>query len=386
MIAGIKRVVVALLLIAILGAVLHYGRRWYDASRDVQSTDDAYIRAEVTDVSPRVTGYAVEVLVDDNMPVKAKQPLVRIDSRDFRVNVEKSQATLDQANASVAQVEASRQLEISKITVAEAVQRSAEAQAKNAELTLSRATELLAKGAGTQATFDAMTAAEIQARSAVDQAVANLAYEREQLAVIDANEAVARAQVDSAKAALASATIALEDMQVWAPIAGIVADRKTRVGEFVVAGSKMLSIVPLDNLWIEANYRETQIGQMKVSDPVRVDLDSYPGKPLCGYVQSIAPASGSEFALIPPDNATGNFTKIVRRFTVRIRFNAREPNIALARAGMSVETAVSVSTSDADTPGERGRRVGCAFDPGKDIIERPLTKLPDHPGLSHASP
>jgi membrane fusion protein (multidrug efflux system) len=386
MIAGLRRVAVTLCLMAALAAAAYYGWRWYEVSRDVQVTDNAYIRGEITNLSSRVTGYAVEVLFDDNMPVKATQVVVRIDPRDFRMTVEKSQAALEQAKASLVQIGDQRDLERSKIAVAEAALRSAQAQAKNAEVTLTRATELLQKGAGTQATFDSTTAAAVQARSAVDQANANLAYEREQLAVIDSNEAVAKAQVDSANAALLSAKFALDDTEVWAPIDGIIADRKTRVGEYVTAGTTMLAIVPIDNLWIEANYRETQIERMKIGDPVRITVDTYPDRPLCGYVESIAPASGSEFALIPPDNATGNFTKIVRRFTVRIRFNTTETNASLARPGMSVETAVAVSTPDGVSPIERGHRIGCAFDPAKDVVERPLTKLPEHPGLGRARP
>jgi membrane fusion protein (multidrug efflux system) len=389
MIAGMKRVAFALCLVAALGAASYYAWRWYELSRDVQDTDNAYVRGEITNLSSRVTGYAVEVLFDDNMPVKASQVVVRIDPRDFRMTVEKSQAALEQAKANLAQVGDQRELERSKIAVAEAALRSAEAQAKNAEIVLARATELLQKGAGTQATFDSATAAAVQARSAVDQANASLAYEREQLAVIDSNEAVAKAQVDSADAALLSAKFALDDTEVWAPIDGIIADRKTRVGEYVTAGTTMLAIVPIDNLWIEANYRETQIGHMKIGDPVRITVDAHPDRPLCGYVESIAPASGSEFALIPPDNATGNFTKIVRRFTVRIRFNATEPNASLARPGMSVETAVAVvvvSTPDAASPVERGHRIGCSFDPVKDVVERPLNRLPEHPGLGRARP
>ena len=115
---------------------------------------------------------------------------------------------------------------------------------------------------------------------------------------------------------------ALADTAVWAPIDGVVANRKTRVGEYVAAGTRMLSIVPIENLWVEVNYRETQVGGMKVGDPVRVGVDTYPGRPICGYVEAILLAAGSEFALILPDNATVNFTKIVRRFTVRIRFRS----------------------------------------------------------------
>jgi membrane fusion protein (multidrug efflux system) len=165
---------------------------------------------------------------------------------------------------------------------------------------------------------------------------------------------------------LLSAKFALADTAVWTPIDGIVANRKTRVGEYVPAGTRMLSIVPISDLWVEADYRETQIGRMKVGDPVRIDVDTYAGSPICGYVEAILPAAGSEFALIPPDNATGNFTKIVRRFTVRLRFNARDANAVLARPGMSVETAIAVSTPDNASPNERGNRVGCSFDPSKD--------------------
>ena len=148
----------------------------------------------------------------------------------------------------------------------------------------------------------------------------------------------------------------------------------------------MLSIVPTENLWVEANYRETQTGRMKVGDPVRIDVDTYPGSRICGYVEGILAAAGAEFARIPPDNATGNFTKIVRRFTLRIRSNVRDANAALARPGMSVEPAVAVSTPDSTSPTERGNRVGCSFDPSKDMVERSLTRLPEHPGLGRARP
>src|SRR5271165_714360 len=310
MIAGLKRVLIALVLIVVLAAAGLFGWRWYDRSRDVQVTDDAYIRGEITDISARVTGYAVEVLTDDNMPVKAAQVLVRIDPRDFRMSVERAQATLDQAKAALQQVGAQRELERSKILVAEAALRSAQAQLKNAEVALQRSTILAARNFASQATVDADTAAAAQTRSAVDEAMANLAFEHEQLVVIDSNEAMARAQVASAEAALLSAKFALNDTEIWSPIDGIVANLKTRVGEYVTAGTHMMSVVPLDNPWIEANYRETQVGRMKVGDPVHIYIDTYPGKRECGYVESIAPASGSEFALIPPDNATGNFTKI----------------------------------------------------------------------------
>ena len=384
--AGLKRVAVALALIVVLVPAGYYLWRWYDRSRDVQTTNDAYVRGEITDLSSRVSGYAVEVLSDDGMPVRAADVVVRIDPRDYRMAVEKAEAALNQAKADLAAAVASRELGKSKVAVAEAALRSAEAQATNSDTTLTRAAILAKDKFGTQAALDDAQAAGVKAHSEVDQATANLAYENQQLVVIDANVDVAKARIGSDEAALLTAKFALEDTAVWAPIDGIVANRKTRVGEYVAAGTRMLSIVPINDLWVEANYRETQIGRMKVGDPVRIDVDAYPDRPICGYVEAVLPAAGSEFALIPPDNATGNFTKIVRRFTVRIRFSPRDANAVLARPGMSVETAVAVSTPDNASPTERGNRVECSFDPSKDMIERTITKLPEHPGLGRARP
>ena len=386
MIAGLKRIAIGVVLIVVLVPAGYYAWRWYDRSRDVQTTNDAYVRGEITDLSSRVSGYAVEVLSDDGMPIKATEVVVRIDPRDFRMAVEKAEAALNQAKADLAAVVASLELEKSKISVAEAALRSAEAQAKNSDITLTRATILAKDRFGTQAALDDAQAAEVKAHSEVDEATANLAYENQQLVVMNANVDVAKARVGSAEAALLAAKFSLADTAVWAPIDGVVANRKTRVGEYVTAGTSMLSIVPINDLWVEANYRETQIGRMKVGDPVRVNVDTYPDRPICGYVEAVLPAAGSEFALVPPDNATGNFTKIVRRFTVRIRFSPRDANAALARPGMSVETAVAVSTPDNASPSERGNRVGCTFDPSKDMVERTLTKLPEHPGLGRARP
>nr|HEV8010412.1 HlyD family secretion protein [Bradyrhizobium sp.] len=386
MMAGLKRIAVVLVAVLVLAPAGFFVWRWYDRSRDVQTTNDAYVRGEITDLSSRVSGYAVDLLFDDGMPVKATDVVVAIDPRDFRMAVEKAEAALNQAKADLTAVVASRELGKSKVAVAEAALRSAEAQAKNSDSILMRAAALYKDRFGTEAALDDAQAAGVKAHSGVDQATADLAYENQQLVVIDANVGVAKARVDSAEAALLSAKFALADTAVWAPIDGIVANRKVRVGEYVAAGTPMLSIVPIKNLWVEANYRETQIGRMKIGDPVRIDIDTYPRRPICGYVEAILPAAGSEFALIPPDNATGNFTKIVRRFVVRIRFNRRDTDAALARPGMSVETAVAVSTPDHASPAELGRRVGCSFDPSKDMVERTLTKLPEHPGLGRARP
>jgi membrane fusion protein, multidrug efflux system len=302
------------------------------------------------------------------------------------MGVEKAQAALDQAKANLEQVRAQRALQQSKIAVAEASLRSAQAQAKNADITLQRSTALLARSVAPQSTVDSDTAATATAHATVDAASSNVALEREQLSVLEAEEAVAKAQIASSEAALLSAKFDLMDTETWAPIDGIVANLRTRVGTYVAAGTQMMSVVPVHELWVDANYRETQTTYMKGGDPARINVDAHPQNPICGYVESIAPASGTEFALIPPDNATGNFTKIVRRFTVRLRFNARDANAPLARPGMSVETEVAVSKSGTDDATARARSIACNFDPAVDIVKHIPTQLPEHPGLGRARP
>jgi membrane fusion protein (multidrug efflux system) len=178
MIAGLKRIATVVAFIVVLVPAGFFVWRWYDSSRDVQTTNDAYVQGEITQISSRVSGYAVEVLFDDGMPVKATDVVVRIDPRDFRMAVERAEAALEQGKTEVAQVEVKRQLQQSKITVAEAALRSAEAQAKNSDSTLMRATVLYRQRFGTQAALDDAEAAGVQAHSTVDQATANFAYER----------------------------------------------------------------------------------------------------------------------------------------------------------------------------------------------------------------
>ena len=190
--------------------------------------------------------------------------------------------------------------------------------------------------------------------------------------VLKADIRVAETKVQDAEAAAMTARRALEDTQVWAPIAGTVANRRTRVGEYVTVGTRMLSIVPAEGLWIEANFRETQLKEMKPDQAVAITLDTFGARRVCGYVEAIGPASGSEFALVPPDNATGNFTKIVRRFPVRIRPSKSDANRSLLKPGMSTSVKVAVARDNAD---------GCRFDPVRDRQERRLAKLPPHPGL-----
>ena len=369
---AILRLFVLLVLLAASAAGAWFMLGVWDASATVQGTEDAYVHGEITALSPRVAGYAVAIEADDDDAVSAKQVLVRIDPRDYAAALDRAAAAVDQAKAQLGQAKSKLDLQASTIEVAEAALKGAEAQATNAETTLKRATELLSRGSGTQATFDSASAAAVGARATADQARAQLHLQRSQVDVLKADVRVAETKVQDAEAAAMTARRALEDTQVWAPIAGTVANRRTRVGEYVTVGTRMLSIVPAEGLWIEANFRETQLKDMKPDQPVAITLDTFGARRVCGYVEAIGPASGSEFALVPPDNATGNFTKIVRRFPVRIRPSNADSNRGLLKPGMSARVRVAVAAPNAD---------GCLFDPARDRQERRLAKLPPHPGL-----
>jgi membrane fusion protein (multidrug efflux system) len=368
----IRRVLIAVCLLAAGGAAWWYGWRSWDMHSGVQSTQDAYVRGEITTLSPRVSGYAVAILFDENERVEAKQIVVRIDPRDYRAALQRAQAALEQSVALLGQSRAKLDLQASQIEVAKAALKSAEAQAQNADTTFGRARELLSKGAGTQAAFDQASATDVSAQSAVDQARAQLAFQNQELTVMSADVRVAETKVSDAQAALDTAGLTLEDTEVWAPLAGTIASRRTRVGEYVTPGTRMLSIVPDTGLWIDANFRETQLARMKPDQPVVITLDTHGEKRICGYVETVGPAASSEFALIPPDNATGNFTKIARRFAVRIRANRSDPSLSLLRPGMSTEVRVAVEANEI---------AGCRFDAAKDRQPRSLPKLPVRPGL-----
>jgi len=374
--SALRRFGIVLAVIVAFSAAGWYGWRTWDGARAIQGTEDAYVRGEITALSPRVAGYAVEITTDENQPVAAHEILVQIDPRDYQAAVDRAEAQVQQAISQLARAEVQRQNQQLQIASAEAVLGSAQAQEQRNSIDLGRARDLRATGAGTQARLDDATAAEQATRASVLEARANVDLQRQILQQTEADASVARAGLAAARAALVSTRIAVDDTAVRAPITGIVANRRTRVGEYVAVGTRMLSIVPLEGLWIEANFRETQMERMAPDQAVAFRLDRYPRIRLCGYVESIGPASGSEFALIPADNATGNFTKIVRRFPVRLRPNATERNAELLRPGMSAVVHVGVAVGDVD---------GCRFNAERDRRPPSLSRPASRPGLDRAS-
>ncbi|MDJ0514510.1 MAG: HlyD family secretion protein [Methyloceanibacter sp.] len=365
---------------------------WWRGISGFETTDNAYVHSDITILSPRVAGYAVEITVDDNDKVEPKQTLVRIDPRDFRSIVEQRSAAVAQRKSDLVNLAARRELQAARIRVAGSALEAARARAEQTEADFRRADELVRRGSGTRQRFDETKAANLVALSNVTSASATLSLEKQQEAVLDAEEVSLKADLTAAEAELHEAKLKLEDTNVWAPLRGVVAERNTRVGEYVNVGTRLLAIVPVDGHWIEANYKETQIGRMAPGDRAQIVVDTYPDKVFCGYVESIAPASGSEFSLIPPDNATGNFTKIVRRFTVRLRLDEDQPDLELIRPGMSVvpmvalgsrktgrakQTLLSRLASLLSPVGE----FACEKDGPTEVKPLPPRRLPEHPGL-----
>jgi membrane fusion protein (multidrug efflux system) len=307
-----------------------------------QSTNDAYVQADFTLVAPRVAGQISDVLVDDNQSVKAGQVLVRIDDSDFRAALMSAQADVSAASAAVANFDAEIARHPSLVDQARATLRSDDAAIEFARANASRYQNLSDTGAG--------TAQEQQrAASTLAQQLAQQAHDRAALTTTEQNLDVLRTQRDKAAGALARAEAALEQAklnlsytEIRAPVDGKVGRRSVRVGAFVTAGAPMLAIVPLADAYVVANFQENQITKMRPGESVRIRIDSFPGVIIKGRVDSLAPATGVSFAPIAPDNATGNFTKIVQRVPVKITIDRGQEAASALSVGLSVEAEVAV--------------------------------------------
>jgi len=307
-------------------------------------TDDARVAAHYTIVSPRVSGQVAAVHIDDNEHVKTGQILVELDLRDLQTAVRNAQAALERDTARVGDVSASIVRQPSLVRQAQSMVPAAEAGLSLAGANATRYRNLATTGAGTLQNRQQAESALQQAQAELDGAKAALQAQQEQLSVLEADRVAAEAQVRSDRAALEQARLNLSYGRVVAPLDGVVGQRTVQVGDYVAPGSPLMSVVPLKDVYIEANYREVELKNVKPGQHARIHIDTY-NIDLNGVVDSIAPASGATFAAIPPENATGNFTKIVQRLTVKIHLTPNQPLIKLLRVGMSVETSIDTSGS-----------------------------------------
>src|SRR5471030_2036804 len=309
---------------------------------NIESTNDAYVEADFTLVAPRIAGQISDVSVDDNQSVKAGQLLVRIDDRDFKAALMSAEADVAAAKASVANYDAEIARQPSLVEQARATLKSDDASIAFARANASRYQNLSEAGAGTtqEQQHASSTLAEQLAQQAHDQAA--LASTEQNLGVLDTQRDKAAGALGHSEAVLEQAKLNLSYTEIHAPVDGKVGRRSARVGAFVTTGAPLLAIVPLSDAYIVANFQENQLTKMRPGDAVRIKVDTFPGVVINGHVDSLAPATGLSFAPIEPDNATGNFTKVVQRVPVKITIDRGQRAASELSVGLSVETEVAV--------------------------------------------
>jgi membrane fusion protein (multidrug efflux system) len=339
----VRRVAVGLGLLAATALAGDFGYDYWTQGRFMQSTDDAYVQADYTTVAPKVSGYIADVLVQDNEPVKAGQVLAHIDDRDFRAAQAQAQAGVEAADAAIRNIEAETVLQQSVIEQAKAQTAASQASLKFNRTDVVRYSELARSGYASEQRAQQSETARSQSAADLQRDQAGLVAAQKKVAVLETERLQAVAERDRAQAVLHQADLNLSYTTIIAPVDGTVGARSLRVGAYVAAGTQLMAVVPLNAAYIVANFKETQLTRVRDGQPVTVKVDSFPGVKIAGHVDSLSPASGLEFSLLPPDNATGNFTKIVQRIPVKIVLDdARLAN--LLRAGMSVEPTVDTKT------------------------------------------
>ena len=341
---AIQRAALALALSLGVAAAADFGYGYLTTGRYLETTDDAYVKADSTIVAPKVSGYIAKVLVGDNEKVKAGQTLAKIDDRDFRAALDQATADVAAAEASVRNIDAQLELQQPIIEQSTADVTAADANLKFAREEQARYDGLMKSGSGTVQRAQ-QTDAALRAQTAqLQQGKAGLAAASKKIEVLSTQRAQAVAQLDRARAVEQQAALNLSYTQITAPVDGTVGARSLRVGQYVQAGTQLMAVVPLDAVYVVANFKETQLTHVRNGQPVELYVDSFQSIRLKGHVDSLSPASGLEFALLPPDNATGNFTKIVQRVPVKIVLDDQGLKGQL-RPGMSAEPTVNTKAA-----------------------------------------
>jgi membrane fusion protein (multidrug efflux system) len=318
--------------------VVLFAARWdgWVGGRADQTTDDAYVRGDITPLSAQVDGYVKRVDFQDFQIVKAGEPLIEIDDEDYQAHVAQAEADLLGAEAAIENLKARKALQHATIEQAESSIAATRADVDRTKLETNRQRSLVASTFGTPQRLEQAVADEKRFEANLTRNQAELDGQHRQLAVLDTQEEQLRAEMKAKRAMLALAKINLGYTHITAPVDGMVGERGVRAGQYVRVGTQVVAVVPLANVWVVGNYKETQLTHVAIGQRADVVVDSFPGVVIHGKVDSIAPASGSQFSLLPPDNATGNFTKVVQRIPVKIVLDADHPLAGKLRPGMSV--------------------------------------------------
>jgi membrane fusion protein (multidrug efflux system) len=333
-------------------AAASYGVHWFLVGRFFISTDDAYVRANNTMLGARVSGHVSAILPGDNALVRKGEVVLRIDDGDYRIALDAARTKIATQQATIDRIGRQVTALTSAVEQAQAQLVSAEAGLKRAGLDYDRQQALTNKGFASRATFEQSEAGRDQGVAAVKAAQAAYDAARDNVEVTRAQQVEAQAQLAEFKTSLAKAERDLDFTSVRAPVDGIFSNRLVNTGDFVTMGQRLGNVVPLDDVFIDANYKETQLKRIRPGQPATISVDAYGHRKFAGVVDSISPAAGSVFTLLPPDNATGNFTKIVQRLPVRIRVPKDVARQNLLRAGMSVYATVDTRKDAADADSE----------------------------------
>jgi membrane fusion protein, multidrug efflux system len=342
---------VGLVLAVIAVVALAY---WWIVGRFIQSTDDAYLQADSVTVAPKVSGYVTDVYVGDNASVNAGDPLVRLDGRPYQAALDQATATVDARKADIQRAGAGIQQQRAAIEQAKAQLQVAQVAARHAEDEVRRYAPLATTGAESGDQMSVLLSNRDQARASLMADQAALDQAQAKIADFNAQIAQANAQREASAASAKQAQLDLQDTLIRSALTGRVGDRTVRVGQYAQPGTRLMTVVPVQSVYLTANFKETQIGRMRAGQPASLRVDALPGKALHGVVDSFAPGTGSEFALLPPENATGNFTKIVQRVPVRIRIDTDEQTRKLLVPGLSVTVDVDTRVEPSTTSGNHG--------------------------------
>ncbi|MCF7543944.1 HlyD family secretion protein [Pseudomonas petrae] len=333
-----------LLAIAVVGA-LGYASHWWLTGRFIEDTDDAYVGADTTVISAKVPGYISEVAVQDNQFVKAGDLLARIDVRDYQAAMAKADGAVAAQRATLVNLDATEQLQQAMINQAKAQLDAADAETQRASDDHARYQNLVRTQAVSVESAQRVDATWKTARADHARAEAGLLGARRQLDVIESQRGQARAALQQAQAERDQAQLNIGYTELRAPVDGYVGNRRARLGAYAAAGSQLISVVPAQGLWIDANFKEDQLARMQVGQSVSVRADILPGREFHGHIESLAPATGAQFSVLPAENATGNFTKIVQRVPVRIRLDGTDARFGALRPGLSVIAKIDTAES-----------------------------------------
>jgi len=340
----LKRRLFIFLFIVILIAAGFFAQ-WFFKGRFYESTDNAYVQGEITRVSSQLGARIVEVMVGDNEHVEKGQLLIKLEGDDFHLAVDRANAALAMREAERVQAQSKLTQQASLIAASAAKVSSSQASLGRSQIDLSRAQTLRKPGYVSEERVTTLDADNHIARSQVTMAQADLQGQRQQVNALNAEIKRLDAMIANARTDLAQAELNLTRSEIHAPISGLIGQRAARNGQYVQAGAYLLSIVPDQDIWIQANFKETQIGHMQPGQKAELTFDAYGDTPIEARVDSLFAASGAQFSLLPPDNATGNFTKVVQRIPVKLTFSADNPLKGKIRPGMSVAVKVNIKDS-----------------------------------------